>query len=335
MTVIEKGWTTSDVDKLFRIPERVKSRKTLVNAEERGEIPTASRVLRGKVPVRQWSVSQLPAIGERFGFLGKPTSQKIICVYTPKGGVLKTAFSYNLARVLALNGIKTLIIGLDFQCSITNYAMSKDPVDSIDKMPTKMRGLYHYFNEKLTDIKSIIINTALPTLDILPEVPEIFALDKKLRLENRREYVFIDKFMNQLGDYEVIIFDNSPSWNQLVENSLTASNIVISPMGCEPESFEALQTNFEIIFEFQKALNLDWKQFIQVPTLLEKTNISQQIYGAYLNLYGNRVIPFPIRRSVTGQDARVLKHSVIEQDPSSPLAQDYYDAIRNIWERIN
>jgi cellulose biosynthesis protein BcsQ len=120
-----------------------------------------------------------------------------------------------------------------------------------------------------------------------------------------------------------------------VENSLTASNIVISPMGCEPESFEALQTNFEIIFEFQKALKLDWKHFIQVPTLLEKTNISQQIYGAYLNLYGNKVIPFPIRRSVTGQDARVLKHSVIEQDPSSPLAQDYYDAIRNIWERIN
>lgn len=335
MEVVGKGWTTTDVDRLFRIPDRIKSRKTLVNAEERGEIPTASRVLRGKIPVRQWSVGQLPAIGERFGFLAKPTSQKIICVYTPKGGVLKTSFSYNLARILALNGIKTLIIGLDFQCSITNYAMNKDAVDSIDKMPIKMRGLYHYFNENLTDIKSIILKTSLPTLDILPEVPEIFALDKKLRFEHRREYIFSDKFMNQLGDYSVIIFDNSPSWNQLVENSLTASNIVISPMGCEPESFEALQTNFEIIFEFQQALKLEWEHFIQVPTLLEKTNISQQIYAAYLNLYGNKVIPFPIRRSVTGQDARVLKHSVIEQDPSSPLAQDYYDAIRNIWERIN
>lgn len=335
MEVADKGWTTSDVDRLFRIPERVKSRKTLVNAEERGEIPTASRVLRGKIPVRQWTVGQLPAIGERFGFLNKPSFQKIICVYTPKGGVLKTSFAYNLARILALNGIKTLIIGLDFQCSITNYSISKEPVDSIDKMPTKMRGLYHYFSEQLSDIRSIILKTSLPTLDILPEVPEIFALDKKLRLEPRREYVFNDKFMNQLVDYNVIIFDNSPSWNQLVENSLTASNIVISPMGCEPESFEALQTNFEIIFEFQKALKLEWKHFIQVPTLLEKTNISQQIYAAYLNLYGNKVIPFPIRRSVTGQDARVLKHSVIEQDPSSPLAQDYYDAIRNIWERIN
>lgn len=335
MEIIDKGWTTSDVDKLFRIPERVKSRKTLVNAEERGEIPTASRVLRGKVPVRQWALNQLPAIGERFGFLNKPKTQKIICVYTPKGGVLKTSFAYNLARTLALNGIKTLIIGLDFQCSITNYAISKEPVDSLDKMPGKMRGLYHYFNEKMSDIKPIIMHTALPTLDILPEVPELFALDKKLRLENRREYIFVDKLMNQINDYSVIIFDNSPSWNQLVENSLTSSNIVISPMGCEPESFEALQTNFEIIFEFQKALKLDWKHFIQVPTLLEKTNISQQIYGAYLNIYGNRVIPFPIRRSVTGQDARVLKHSVIEQDPSSPLAQDYYEAIKNIWERIN
>lgn len=39
MGVTDKGWTTTDIDRLFRIPERIKSRKTLVNAEERGEIP--------------------------------------------------------------------------------------------------------------------------------------------------------------------------------------------------------------------------------------------------------------------------------------------------------
>lgn len=330
-----KKWTQSDIERLFKIQERIKSKKTLVNAEERGDIPVATRVLRGKIPVRHWLIDQLPAIGEKFGFLNKPKSQKIICVYTPKGGVLKTSFAYNLARILALNGIKTLIIGLDFQCSITNYASNLKPIESIDKIGENIRGLYHFFNENLNEIKGLIINTSLPTLDILPEVPEIFALDKKLRLENRREYVFVDRFMPQLSNYQVIIFDNSPSWNQLVENSLMASNIVISPMGCEPETFQALKTNLEIIFEFQKALKIKWDHFIQVPTLLEKTNISQQIYAAYLNQYGNRVIPFPIRRSVTGQDARVLKHSVIEQDPSSPLAQDYYDAIRNIWDRIN
>lgn len=335
MEINGNGWTTTDIDRLFKVSERVKSPKTLVNAEERGEIPVATRVLRGKIPVRQWTISQLPAIGERFGFLNKPNKQKVICVYAPKGGVLKTSFAYNFARILALNGIKTLIIGLDFQCSITNYTIEKASAGSIDQIQTKMRGLYHYFNESIRDINSIILNTSLPTLDILPEVPEIFSLEKKLRLETRREYVFVERFMSQLTDYQVVIFDNSPNWNQLVENSLTASNIVISPMGCEPESYEALKTNFEIIFEFQRALKLNWEHFVQVPTLLEKTNISQQIYAAYLNLYGNRVVPFPIRRSVIGQDARVLKHSVIEQDPASPLAQDYYDSIKNIWERIN
>lgn len=58
----------------------------MVNAEERCEIPTANRVLRGKIRVRQWTTAQLPEIGEKFGFLNKPSSQKIISVYTPKGG---------------------------------------------------------------------------------------------------------------------------------------------------------------------------------------------------------------------------------------------------------
>lgn len=334
MKTVENGWTTTDVEKLFKIPERVKSKKTLINSEERGEIPKAGRILRGKIPVRQWRLDQLPEIGEKFGFLAPPNKQKIICVYAPKGGVLKTSFAYNLARTLALNGVKTLILGLDFQCSITNYALDKGNIESIDKMTKKTKGLYHYFSERV-DFESLILKTNLPTLDILPEVPELFALEKQLRLEPRREYIFVDKIMQHLQSYSVVIFDNSPSWNQLVENSLAASNVVISPMGCEPESYEALQTNFEIIFEFQKALKLKWDHFIQIPTLLEKTNISQQIYAAYLNLYGNNVVPFPIRRSVIGQDARVLKHSVIEEDPSSPLAQDYYDALKNIWERIN
>jgi chromosome partitioning protein len=86
------------------------------------------------------------------------------------------------------------------QGSITNYAIIKESVESLDQLPSKMRGLYHYFNEKLTDIKSIIIGPSLPSLDILPEVSELFALDKKLRLEPRREYVFIDKFMGQLKE---------------------------------------------------------------------------------------------------------------------------------------
>ena len=101
-------WTSSDIQKLFRLDERIKSRQTLFNAEERGEIPTAARIARGKQQIRHWTLEQLPEIGSRFGFLKKPKEPQIICIYTAKGGVLKTTLAYSLARILAINGSKRL-----------------------------------------------------------------------------------------------------------------------------------------------------------------------------------------------------------------------------------
>jgi chromosome partitioning protein len=194
-------------------------------------------------------------------------------------------------------------------------------------------GLYHLLFEK-APLKDIIKKTSLPTLDVIPETPDLNILEKKLRLESRREYLFKDRLINHLGEYDIIIFDNGPSWNQLIENALTASKSIITPIGCDIETYQALQTNLGIVFEFQQAMNLVWDNFYLIPTLLEKTKLSQQIYGAYLNNYGDKVISIPIRRSVIGQESRVLRHSVMEHDPTSPLAQDYFDLINDLWKKL-
>lgn len=326
-------WTSSDIQRLFRLDERIKSRQTLFNAEERGEIPTAARMARGKQQVRQWNLEQLPEIGLRFGFLKKPTEPQIICVYTAKGGVLKTTLAYSLARILALNGIKTLVVGLDIQCSITDIALPPKEVSSLEESNGRCIGLYHLLCEKAS-LESVIQPTSLPTLDVIPETPDLNVLEKKLRLEPRREYALRDRLLPLLSQYEVVIFDNGPSWNQLIENALTASNNIVSPIGCDLGTYQALQTNLATLTEFQEAMKLEWDNFILVPTLLEKTKLSQQIYGAYLNQYGNRVIPFPIRRGVKGQEALVLRQSALEYDPSSPLAQDYFELVQEVWKRI-
>ena len=93
-------WTNSDIRKLFKMDHRYKSVQTLYNAEDRGEIPTAEREPRGKIQARVWDLSQLPAIGKKFGFLKAPAKQKILCTYMQKGGVYKTTTSYNRARTL-------------------------------------------------------------------------------------------------------------------------------------------------------------------------------------------------------------------------------------------
>ncbi len=323
-------WSNVNIHRLFRLD---KSRQTLINAEERGEIPTAKRISRGRVQVRLWDINQLPEIGRKFGFLKKPNNQAIICVYTPKGGVLKTTFALNLARMLALNGIKTIIAGLDIQCSLTSYALPQVKVDSLEDLESEYLGLYHFIYEK-APLSQIIKHTNLHTLDVIPETADLNMLEKKLRTETRREYIFKDKLIPQLTEYEAVIFDNSPSWNQLVENALTASKSILSPIGCDVETYQALKKNLKIIREFQETMHLDWNAFYLIPTLLEKTKLSQQIYASYLNNYKEDVIPIPIRRSVTGQEARVLQYSAIEFDPSSPLSQDYYEIVKEIWQKI-
>lgn len=326
-------WSNSDIHRLFRLDVKVKSRQTLLNAEERGEIPKAKRVPRGSTLVRQWSLEQLPGIGERFGFLKKPGKQQVICVYTAKGGVLKTTLAYSLARILALNGIKTIVIGLDIQCSITDITLPPSEVESLDDFKNQHFGLYHYLFDK-TSLDKIIKPTSLPTLSIIPETTDLNVLEKKLRLEPRREYLFKDKLIPRLQGYDVIIFDNGPSWNQLIENALTTSNSIISPIGCDIGTYQALQTNLNTLFEFQSAMKLDWDNFFLVPTLLEKTKLSQQIYGAYLNQYTDKVVPTPIRRGVKGQEAILLRQSAIEHDPTTPLAQDYFELTQELWNRI-
>ena len=171
-------------------------------------------------------------------------------------------------------------------------------------------------------------------MQVIPETPDLNVLEKKLRIEARREYALKDRLISQLGSYDVIIFDNGPSWNQLIENALVAADTIISPIGCDLGSYQALQTNLGTLKEFQEVMKLDWKNFLMVPTLLEKTKLSQQIYGAYLNQYGNQVLPCPVRRGVKGQEALVLRQSAMEYDPTSPLAQDYFDLAQEVWKRV-
>lgn len=329
----EREWTSTGIAKLFKSSGKLKNRQVLFTAEEKGEIPKASRISRGSTQVRVWTQSQLPEIGKKFGFLEAPDTQQIISIYTSKGGVLKSTFAHNLGRVLAINGIKVLLIGLDIQLSLTEAIMPAIAVDNLEEIDDEIYGLYHYFYEGIP-IDKIILHTELPTLDYIPETPELNALEKSLRNENRREYFIKDRLIPKLQNYDVIIFDNSPHWSCLIENSLAASNHVISPIGCEINSYRALNQHNAFIDAYKKNMHIKWDNFILLPTLLEKTKLSQQIYGAYLNEHPNEVIATPVRRGVTGHEASLLGISVIEHDPISSLASDYFDIIQTIWPRI-
>ena len=172
----KSGSTNSELHNLYKLTA---SRQTLLNAEASGTIPTAKRIPRGKTSIRVWSLEDLPAIGGKYGFLKKLNEKLILAVYTAKGGVLKTTLSYNLARIIALHGMKVLVIGLDSQGSITDLALR--PLSQLENLEEldRHRGLYNFFLGELT-LDEIIVKTALPTLDVIPETPSLVLLDRKI-----------------------------------------------------------------------------------------------------------------------------------------------------------
>tara|TARA_B110000879_G_C11146102_1_gene502521 strand:+ start:717 stop:1769 length:1053 start_codon:yes stop_codon:yes gene_type:complete len=327
-------WTNSEIRKLFRMGERYKSVQTLYNAEERGEIPKAEREPRGKVSTRVWDISQLPEIGKKYGFLKRPTNEQlVICKYMQKGGVAKTTTTYNDARIMALNGIKVIIIGLDPELSITDISLPHREVLRLDELENQ-KGLYHFFADKV-DINSIIKPTSIPTLDIIPETHELVLLDKWLSQEKRREYVFQDRLMPLLSEYDVVMFDNSPTWNHLVENSLVVSGHVSMPLGCNLLAYNASATNMENVYDFQSVMNLSEQNIVMFSTLLDRNSLSQQINATYLQAYFEDIISTPIRRSVKFEEALMSKQSILEYAPSSVPAEEYYHFILEEWYRIN
>ena len=326
------SWTSSEIFKLYRMDERHKSIQTLYNAEERGEIPKATRVPRGKIQVRHWSVEQLPLIGKKFGFLPSVDKQVIISKYIQKGGVLKTTTSFNEARMYALNGQKTLVIGQDFECSITDIILPKQEPSKLDE-DEKRLGLYHFFVEN-APLKKVIQKTSLPTLDIIPETHDLVVLDKWLAQQNRREYTYFDRLLPLLQEYDVIIFDNGPSWSHLIENSIVCANALISPLGCNLLAYNASETNLSTIFEFQEIMGIKNQQLVMYSTLLDRNSLSQQIYAQYLNKFSDYMVAIPIRKTVKGEEALIHQQTILEYAPKTQFAEDYYQLIQAIWHVI-
>lgn len=322
--------SNSDIKKVLRLDI---GRQTLLKAEDDGRIPEATRVKRGNTNTRKWHISDIPAIGQKYGKFQKPSSQKIISFYTGKGGVLKSSLAFNFGRTLALHGVSVLIVGLDIQESITTLALGETEPLSLDEV-IETKGLYHFFKNEVS-LAEIIKDTDLPTLKVLPETFELNLLEKELRTKTQREKFLKRKLIPSLGSFDVIIFDNSPNWNLLIENSLVASNVVIAPISCEIGTYQALDKNLNALLEFKNEMELSWSDYIMIPTLLENNKISKQILGSYISDYKDQITNGTIRRTVKGQESMAMKQSIFEYSPSSELSKDYDGVIEEVWTRIN
>lgn len=309
-------------------------RQRLFELEKLNKIPVASRKTVGKIDQRVWSLNDLPKLAQYFGFLQKPKSQLVLSIYAPKGGVWKTTFSNNLARILAIHGIKTIIIGLDSQVSITSLCEQDKEITDLSQYEACEEYTLFNFLELNHPIGSIIKKTDLEYLDYIPEGDDLDRLALSLVTKNRGEYQIKEKLLPLLKNYDVIIFDNPPAYSKLSVSSMIACDVMITPLGCEIEAFKAVDRTMDKLFKsLIEDYKLNFKQ-IYVPTKLDNTTLSKQIQYEYQNKFKGEVVLNPLRSSIVGQEASFNKKSVFEYKANSPLANDYFTVIKEVWQKV-
>lgn len=331
---MEAELTTKNVLNILTCDYSNTDRQTLFELEREKKIPLAQRKKSGKIEKRFWSIKDLPKIARFFGYLEKPKSQKVISVYAPKGGVLKTTFTFNLARALALHGIKTIVVGLDSQISVTSLCEQTTKIEDLnDYSPTLEPSLYNFF-ETGTSLESLIKKTDLEYLDYISETDDLDRLSMSLNTKRKPELQLKESLLPRLKDYDVVLFDNPPAFSMLSVNSIVAADILITPLGCEIEAFKAVDRTLEKLFRgLIKDYALDFKQ-IYVPTKLDNTSLSKQIQFAYQNKFKGDIVLSALRTSVAGQEASYEKKSIFEHKADSPLAQDYHQVIKEVWQKV-
>lgn len=323
------SFSSSHLEKMFQISV---SKNSFLSYEEKGLIPKAVRTDRGKYQYRSWSLQDLPLIGEKFGYLRRPSSPKIISVFSLKGGTGKTTFAFQLARTLALHNINTLVVGLDAQESITQTLNRSSPPATSD--PDGEIGVFHILEGSADPCKAIL-PTDLPTLSYIPETIELSVLDRVLKGKIRKEYVIGEKIVKPIlrnKNFDVIVFDCNPSWSDTVIGALACTDILVSPLGCDINSLKAARIFMDILAEFQDEMKHAFKDIIVVPTLSENNKMSQQILAKYRVQYEDLCSTAAIKRAVTVQEANALGLSLLETSFKSNVYQDFIGAFKEINE---
>lgn len=302
----------------------------------------AAQVAAGQLPMWRkgrggfgWDDTSICDVGTILSPMRRPSKPLVFTVFVTKGGVLKTTLSLNLARLLALNGLKTLVVGLDLQGDITTnlghqISVESDNLDQALKELDTAHGLYDYFNHRV-GLENLIQATDLACLHLIPETPELMALDQELLLKPRREYWLKEKVTGPLSQkYDVIILDCSPSWNQLITNALVAADVLISPVECRINNYRNLKMFQPLLAQFRRDLNLDF-QHVYVPTRLNSQRKLSREIGQWYAQHLPGCLDGAIRESVHGEEASALNLSVPEHAADSASASEIKSLLHQIW----
>lgn len=247
---------------------------------------------------------------------------KVVAIANQKGGVGKTTSAVNLSAALAHMNRRILLVDLDAQANATMW--------TIGKYGDNDRVVYDVLMRNSRIIDCII--TAKDHFDLLPSNLSLAALDVDLQNEYNRESRLLGVLKEIEDRYDYALIDCPPNLALTTVNAFVASDMVIIPIECKGESFEAiprlLVTLKKIQREFDKSI-----QVFALPTFLERTYVAKEVYEQVQEKFETLTLP-PIHKNTKLAEAFMARQPILIYDSLASGTLDYNDVAKELINEV-
>ena len=281
---------------------------------------------------------------------------KKISVINEKGGVGKTTISVNLATGLAKKGKRVLLVDLDAQGNSTHYFMEefrKFDIKKFNEMEITTQNLRESLkiieavlvsgNEDRKDINNLLIEgkniiheciyeTGIDNLRIIPSLDtRLINTDKYLTADTKVVYNRLKKALREVRkEYDYVIFDHAPTFNNITINGLFCSDEIIIPLKIGGSELRSFINMMKEIFDFED----EFEQQYNIRLLMNM--IPRGNRKDYYNFIDKMRQLFPNNMLVTTigyQDAVASRSSMSQKmilDTNTKVGQDYINLVEEI-----
>ena len=238
---------------------------------------------------------------------------RVVTTNIPRGGTGKTLVATNLAVSFALNGIRTMLIDVDYQASATLLMGYNPDVDS-KIAASRDRPAEKVVDYHLGDLIGLTGAKVMPFEEVvkhpfgingpslIPGDVSLTRLDYQLTADRMHNIKSDLTFANWLAkcpemqEYEAVIFDSGPGFNRIISASLAASNMVVAPVGLERVSDKGLRILSDEIEKLREDFGLKTEMRIIANTMVPTQRVLNEIKHIS-SIYPSMVLPRSIRRS--------------------------------------